>query len=124
LPIIFSSGIDIRIFNQDQATFINKYVKIIRHHVIHFAWDNPLDNMIPHIKELLKYILPYKLSCYVLIGFNSSPDQDLMRVKTLWNFKIAPFVMPYNKFDPYQNRFARWCNCKPIFTSIEWKNYK
>ncbi len=123
LPIIFSSGIDIRIFNQEQAIFINKYVKLIRHHVIHFAWDNPLDDLIPQISEMIKYILPYKLMCYVLIGFDSTPEQDLMRVETLRSFNIAPFVMPFNKFDHYQNRFARWVNCKTIFHSTKWKDY-
>jgi len=124
LPIIFSSGIDLRIFEKDQAEFINKYVKLINHNVIHCAWDDPDYDMIPKIKEIVKYIKPYKLMCYVLIGFDSTVDQDLMRVEKLEEYDISPFVMPYNKSNTYQKRFARWVNNKAIFKSVKWEDYK
>ena len=119
-PIIFNSGIDVRIFIPEHATFINKYkVK-----VIHCAWDNPRDNLIPAFNNIIKYIKPYKLMCYVLIGYWSTPEEDLMRVEKLRELKIDPFVMPYNKFDNYQRRFARWVNNKAIFRSVRWSAYK
>jgi len=37
--------------------------------------------------------------------------------------KIEPFVMPYNKKDMYQKRFARWCNHKAIFKTVKWVDY-
>ena len=62
--------------------------------------------------------------CYVLIGYWSTPQEDLERVMTLWeDYKIHSFVMPYNKFDKYQRRFARWCNNKIIFKSCSWSDY-
>lgn len=62
--------------------------------------------------------------CYVLIGFWSTPEEDLMRVQHLWDdYKIHPFVMPYNKFNRYQKDFARWCNNKVIFKSCTWDEY-
>ena len=63
--------------------------------------------------------------CYVLIGYWSTPEEDLYRVMHLWDkYKIHAFVMPYDKFDPYQRSFARWCNNKIIFKSCSWDEYQ
>lgn len=118
-PIIFSSGIDVRIFKPEQADFINKY-KI---KTVHFAWDNPRDDLYDKIKLITKYIKTYKLMCYVLIGYWSTPNEDLMRVEKLRELGVSPFVMPYNKFDKYQRNFARWVNNKAIFKSVKWSEY-
>ena len=119
-PINFNSGIDVRIFEPEQASFINKY-KIKK---VHTAWDNPKLDLIPQFKELIKYIKPYKIMTYVLIGFDSTEEEDLMRVTKLWELKIDPFVMPYNKKDKYQKRFARWVNMKAVFKTVEWGEYR
>ena len=36
---------------------------------------------------------------------------------------VSPFVMPFNKSDNYQKRFARWVNHKAIFKSTKWEDY-
>lgn len=118
--INFNSGIDVRIFEPEQALFINKY-KIKR---VHTAWDDPKIDLIPKFKEIIKHIKPYKIMAYVLIGFDSTPEEDLMRVTKLWELKIDPFVMPYNKKDKYQKRFARWVNHKAVFKTVKWEEYR
>lgn len=122
--IIFSSGIDARIWDPSHAEFLNKYIKQPAHHAIHTAWDNPKDDLMPKFEDMVKYILPYKIMCYVLIGYWSTPEQDYERVMKLKEIGIDPFVMAYNKKDTYQKRFARWVNHKAIFKSVEWKDYK
>lgn len=90
-----------------------------------FAWDNPKDNLDDKIDLLLNYIRPYKLMCYVLIGFWSTPEEDMDRVMHLVDkYKISPFVMPYNKFDPYQKKFARWVNNKAVFNKVAWEDFE
>ena len=92
---------------------------------IFIAWDNPRDNLTDKIELLLDYVKASKLMCYVLIGYWSTPEQDLERVMSLWDdYKIHCFAMPYNKFDRYQKDFARWCNNKIIFKSTSWEDYK
>jgi len=118
-PINFNSGIDVRIFESEQASFINKY-KIKK---VHTAWDNPKDNLLPKFKELIKYIKPYKITCYVLIGYWSTPEEDYERVMKLRELGINPFVMPFDKKNNYQKKFARWVNMKAIFKSVKWENY-
>lgn len=113
-------GVDIRIIDEEQAKALNE----IRHlKQIHIAWDLPKIDLRPQLETAIKWIKPYKLMCYVLIGYNSTQEQDLFRVEELKKLDIDPFVMPFNKLDPYQKRFARWVNHKAIFKSVEWKDY-
>ena len=115
-------GFDIRIFNDEQGEALNQ-LKVYKQ--FKFAWDNPKDNLDDKIDLLLNYIRPYKLMCYVLIGFWSTPEEDMNRVMHLVDkYKISPFVMPYNKFDPYQKKFARWVNNKAIFNKVAWEDFE
>ena len=50
-----------------------------------------------------------------LIGYNSTPEEDMHRVMILRDYGCDPYVMPYDKTDPYQLRFTRWVNNKAIF---------
>lgn len=114
-------GVDIRIIDDEQSRSLNK----IRHlKQIHFAWDNPADNIINHIELLINHVKPYKLMCYVLVGYWSTPEQDLYRVLKLNEYGISPFVMPFDKNNKYHQRFARWVNHKAIFKSTTWENYR
>ena len=65
-----------------------------------------------------------KISCYVLIGYWSTPEEDMMRIEKLRSLGINPFVMPYDKKEKYQKNFARWVNRKAVFKSTKWKDYK
>lgn len=114
-------GVDVRIMNEEQAFWLNKLKHLKQ---IHIAWDFPKIDLVPQITEMTKYVKPYKIMCYVLIGFNSTPEQDLYRVEKLRELKIDPFVMPFNKSDPYQKKFARWVNHKAIFKTVKWSEYR
>jgi hypothetical protein len=120
-PITFQSGLDARIFNEEQGEALRK-LNIYKR--IYFAWDNTKDDLRPKFQEILQYIKAYKIMVYVLIGFNSTPEEDLYRVEELRKLKIDPFVMPFNKKDRYQRDFARWVNFKAIFKSVKWEDYK
>lgn len=117
----FSSGIDIRLFNEEQARFLNE-LKLFKQ--IHIAWDNPRQRIDKKIQQAIKYIKPYKLMCYVLIGYWSTPEEDLYRVERLRELGVDPFVMPFDKSDTYQRRFARWVNHKATFKSCSFKDYE
>lgn len=118
-PVAFM-GIDIRLINDAQGLAL----KFIDHQKkIKIAWDNPKDDIVPQIQKLTKWIKSYKIMCYVLIGYWSTPEQDLHRVLTLAELGIDPFVMPYKKNDPYQKHFARWVN-RFVYKSCSWEDYK
>ncbi len=121
-PVDFQ-GIDVRLISNEQSESLGA----LKHHKqIKIAWDQPKDEkaVLDGIARLTRYIKPYKIMCYVLIGFQSTEIEDLHRVETLRKLKIDPFVMPYSKTDPYQKRFARWVNHKAIFKSVNWEEYR
>ena len=119
-PVLFD-GLDIRILNEDQCAALKK-IKI--YNALHFAWDNPKDKIEKKVKLLTKYFTNRRKLCfYILIGFNSTKEEDYERVKKIEEWNCDPFVMPYNKKDEYQKRFARWVNHKAIFKTVKWKDY-
>jgi len=118
-PIIFE-GVDVRILTDEKAEWLNK-IKLKGQ--IHIAWDNIKEDVYTRVKEVIKIIPAYKIMCYVLVGFNTSEEQDLYRIEKLRKLKIDPFVMPYDKKNQYQKKIARWCNHKAIFKSVKWEDY-
>ncbi len=122
VPLDFQ-GIDVRRIKHFQAVELSE----LRHYKqIKIAWDNPKEEkaVLEGIARLTKHIKPYKIMCYVLIGYYDSPDLDLYRVEVLRKLGIDPFVMPYDRSDPYQKNFARWVNHKAIFKTVKWEDYK
>ena len=94
---------------------------------VHFAWDSINDEkaVLSGLAEVIKWGLqPWKIACYVLIGYDSTPEEDLYRVEKLRALKVSPFVMPFDKNEEYQRRFARWVNRKAIFKSVPWSEYR
>lgn len=118
----FNQGLDIRLITDDMAQLLAK-VRLWKQ--IHFAFDDVrLERQVREgISILTKHMPASRLMFYVLIGFNSTPEEDLYRVEMLRGLGVDPFVMPYDKSDPYQRHFARWCNRKEIFKTVAWKDY-
>ena len=82
------------------------------------------EQVIDGIIRLTKYVKAYKVMCYVLIGFNTSTADDMLRVQTLESMGVDSFVMPYNKSDLYQAMFSRWVNRKQVFKTKTWEEYQ
>ena len=61
---------------------------------------------------------------YVLIGYNSTPEEDLHRVETLRKLGANPFAMAYDRTVQYQKDFQRWVNHKAIFKTVKFKDYR
>ena len=94
---------------------------------LHFAWDSHAqDEAVPRGIECLSRngIKPYRLMFYVLVGFNTSREYDMRRIMTLHEMGANPFVMPFDKSDPYQKHLARWCNNKFIFKKTTFDDYE
>jgi len=119
-------GVDIRIMNEEQAFYLNK-LKLKNQ--INIAWDNPKMDLTNKLSDVVKYIKPYKLQCYVLIGFDSTIEQDLFRLNTLKHLGITPFVMVFRDYNnnripsQYEKDFQRWANRGELFKSTEFENY-
>lgn len=124
VKVDFSQGLDIRLLTLEMAQLLAR-VRLWKR--IHFAWDDiGIEASVRAGIDLLERggVSLYNVTFYVLIGFDSTPGEDLHRVETLRRWGVNPFVMPYDKGDTYQRRFARWCNHKAIFESCMWPDYK
>jgi len=76
------------------------------------------------IDKLHKYIKPYRHMCFMLVGFNTTFEEDFYRFKKLRDFKVDPYVMIYNqKKDLRLKHFARWVNGR-IYKSCSWEEYE
>jgi len=129
--IDFNQGLDIRLINKENAGLLAK-IKLER--MIRFAWDNIKDEskIIGGLELVIKAgIRPRNITVYVLIGYDTTFEEDLYRIQRLREIKdeqgpIKAYVMNYNnelKSRKYKN-FMRWVNNPWIFKSCEWKEYK
>ena len=124
-PIKFH-GVDVRIMDEEQAYWLNRLPLKTG---VHIAWDLPQIDLTDRLKAMVKYIKPYKITCYVLVGFNSTPEQDLQRLRTLKELGILPFVQPYRDFEnkrkptPYEHDLARWANRAWLFKSCDFMDF-
>lgn len=130
LKVCFSQGLNIRILTPDQAALLARcnYTNVkFNQKYLSFAWDKYHDG-----KLIMKGIDILKaagtptghMQFFILIGFDSTPEQDYERVMTLKNLGAMPFVMPYNRKDKYQKAFARYVNNRAVFKSCSWEDYK
>lgn len=124
--IDFTQGVDIRLTNPDNIRLLNK-IKTKR---IHFAWDNPKQDLTKYFKQFSEHtkIRDYsRKAVYVLTNFNSTLEEDLYRIYTLRDLGYAPYVMIYQKETAPKiiRKLQRYVNCRQIFRSIgKFEDYK
>ena len=124
--IDFTQGLDIRLTNKDNIQLLNN----IKTEFIHFAWDNPKQDLTKYFEEFLKYTnikSDINRVVYVLTNYDSTIDEDLYRIYTLRDLGYTPYVMIYQKEKaPKKIRhLQRWCNNRRIFRTVKkFEDYK
>ena len=127
----FNQGLDARLVNKENAKL---FAKIKYKEMIRLAWDNIKDEseIMRGLELIIKAgIRPRNITVYVLIGFNTTFEEDLYRIQRLRKIKdergsVKPYVMNYNntlKSRKYKD-FMRWVNNPWIFKSCNWEEYK
>lgn len=115
----FTQGLDIRLLNGDDIEDINH----MRLRTLHFAWDNPKDDLEDKFREFAKGFRRKSNigMVYCLTNFNSTMEENLYRIYTLRDLGYDPYVMIYDKpHAPKEiRRLQRWCNNKIIFKSCK-----
>ena len=111
----FTQGLDIRLLNDADMDDINH----MRLRTLHFAWDNPKDDLEGKFRE---FAAGFRRKSnigmvYVLVNFDSTLAEDLYRIQVLRDLRFDPYVMVYDKpHAPKEiRRLQRWCNNKIIF---------
>lgn len=124
LTVDITQGIDIRLITPEIARALSE-VKHLRS--IHYAWDL-MENereILKNIRILSRYIKTYRHMCFVLIGFNTTFEEDMYRYRKLSEIGIKPYIMPYNNIYPsvQHHHFARWINSR-YHTICTFNEYK
>ena len=122
LVVDINQGCDVRLMTDEIAVALAS----VRHlRSLHYAWDLlKHENMVINgIKTLSRFVKPYLHMCYMLVGFNTSFEEDIYRFRKLIEMKIKPYVMIYNdKQDVRLKHFARWVNAH-IHTQCSFDDY-
>lgn len=124
--VCFNQGIDIRCITEKDIDDLNK----IRMKKVHFAWDNPKDDLAERFKNYARRAKNKPKGSYGMVycltNFNSTMDENLYRIYTLRDLGYDPYVMIYNKPSAPQEikDLQRWCNNKIIFKKCkDFKDY-
>ena len=121
----FRQGLDIRLMDEEKSKMLSMVSRWDKKRIF-FAWDSmEVEHEVKRgIETVIRFIKPWKLTFYVLIGWDTTRDEDMYRVEVLKSYGIDSFVMPYDKHDLYQSAFARWVNHKAVFNSVSWPDYR
>lgn len=127
LTVIDENGYDLRLLDDEKADALHQTKWATP---LHFAWDQIKDE--PLIRLGLELLEKHHLrttsnGVYVLIGFDTSEEEDLHRCQIIDDYGLTPYPMPYVK-NSYTRRFKRFINLHYYrqYKTIKeaWKDYK
>ena len=130
LMVNFSQGLNIRIITKKQAELLakTKFKNLaFTKPQITFAWDRTKDEKSifnGYERCLDAGIKPYQMQFFVLIGYDSSFEQDLYRVETIKKWGCDPFVMCFDPKSKKQRRFQKWVNSRVAFKTVNFEDYE
>ena len=133
----FVQGLNIRLLTEEQAQYLAKVDFRNASHKkkqLTFAWDRPKDEklIMRGFKRCVDAgIKPYKLQFFILIGFDTTFDQDMHRVQKIKDMGCDPFVMRMLERKYYASEFElkrarhfqRWVNGR-LIKKISFKDYE
>lgn len=111
-----NQGFDIRLANEEVAEKLGR-MRIKR---IHFAWDDPKQDLTEHFRKFTQAYSRKSSSTkvvYTLVNYNSTMEENLWRIYTLRDLGYDPYVMVFDKPHAPEDikRLQRWVNNRFIF---------
>lgn len=122
---VIDNGFDLRLMDEEKAFALSK-TKFDGQ--IHFAWDRIEDEN--KILAGLKLAKKYKLDAmvYVLVGFDTTLEEDIYRCQKIHDLGFDPYPMPYNGGNRLNRTFKRFI-CLRYYRKYRtikeaWQDYK
>lgn len=126
--ITFKQGLDFRLLTKEKAkalielNYDGEYI---------FAFDRVIDKPIieRNLKEIWKPLTKnWRTKFYILVGFDSTLQQDLERVYFLRKHKCLPYIMRHSNcysspYKPFYTDLAAWCNQPGFFKKMSFKEF-
>lgn len=127
LTVIDENGYDLRLMDDEKADALHRTKWATP---LHFAWDQMKDEskIVRGLKLLKKHKMRSTSSgVYVLIGYNTTEEEDLHRCQIIDDHGLTPCPMPYIK-NKATMRFKRFINLhyyrKHKTIEEAWRDYK
>ncbi|NQT23378.1 MAG: hypothetical protein HQ579_08105 [Candidatus Omnitrophica bacterium] len=122
IKVDFNQGLDCRLLTGDIA----KDLKSISHIEYRFAFDDI--KLRPQVEKAIKLLRECginRCNWYVLVGFNTTFEEDLDRLNLLRDLKQNAYVQRYNayKADRKYIPLARWANQHHIFQAMNYLQF-
>ena len=127
IRVSITQGIDARLVTDEIAQALSE-VKLIGDY-LHCAWDyTSMEGIVMRgVDVLSRFIRASKLACYMLVGYDSTFEEDMHRFRVLTGRGISPYAMVFNKdegaADARCRHFARWINGR-FYKSCSWDEYE
>lgn len=123
LRLDFNQGLDHRLL----TTEIVDLLKLISHHEYRFAFDHPsLLHSVDSAIKLLQAKGINRCNWYVLVGFDTILQEDLLRLNFLRDHNQIAYVQRYKgkkKLGKEYTALARWSNQHHIFRGMTWQQF-
>lgn len=117
----FNQGLDHRRLTPEIVTAL----KSISHVEYRFAFDSPA--YFKSVERAIKLLFDGGINrnlWYVLVGFNTTPQEDLDRVNFLRERGQTVYIQRYNyRQGKFYVALARWCNQHHIFKGMTWEQF-
>lgn len=138
LIVDFCQGLDLRLMTEEYAHALST-IKHLRS--IHYAWDQmPAENKLKAgISTLSKFVNVGRQMCFMLVGYDTTWEEDFYRYEELTSIGVDPLVMFYNRPDmprkraeklalPFEtlrlHHFKRWVNSRIYASCSDFEQYK
>lgn len=124
LTIDITQGIDVRLMSPEIAKALSE-VKHLRH--LHYAWDlMPFEHKVMDgIGILSKYVKVWRHLCFMLVGFDTSFEEDMYRLRKIAELGVSPYAMIFNQStDLRLKHFARWVNGRIYKVQPDFEQYE
>lgn len=119
LKVDYNQGLDIRLITKEMT----RELASIKHEEYHFAFDYP--GLEPVIREKTATLIGNGIkrsTFYVLVGYNTTIQEDLHRLRVLRELKQNAYVMRYKRERVYIP-IARWANNHSWFQAISFEDF-
>lgn len=124
LKVDFNQGLDIRLLDNEQAQALVE----INPPYIRFAFDDM--RLVHVVREGIETLRDAgwpinrgRIGFYVLVGYNSTHEEDLYRLDFLHSRNINTHVQVYEGAPPLTRHLARWGNKPQIWSQVPFSEY-
>jgi len=127
LSVVDENGYDLRLLDEERAEALHRTKWATS---LHFAWDRISDEL--EIRRGLSLLEKYHLrttanGVYVLIGYDTTEEEDIYRCQVINDYGLTPYPMPYVQTN-YTKNFKRFINLhyyrKHKSIASAWRQYK